>query len=320
MISSGVKFRHLQCFLAVAQQRSLQKAAVVLSITQPAVSKTIKELEELLQVRLFERGRKSTKLTREAEIFFRYAAASVSAMQQAVDSMTRVRNHTNVVISIGVLPTLAPSFMPQVLLAFHQRVTNIQVSLLTGTNAQMLAELRDRKVDLALGRHSDPKRMVGLSFEHLYADPLVLVVRPGHPLLDNSVADVSQLRRYPALLPMKGSFIRHDADAFAFAEGIGPVTDFIETFSVSFSRTYTNRSNAIWFVPWSAVTHDVETGFLVKLSYPSKAAEEFSGQRMRTIGLMSRTDSLPTPEIQILINIIREVAYERHTESLTHAL
>ena len=58
MIDERIKFRHLQCFLAVAQHGSLQKAADVLSITQPAVSKTLKELEALVSVRLFERGRR----------------------------------------------------------------------------------------------------------------------------------------------------------------------------------------------------------------------------------------------------------------------
>ena len=62
MMDERIKFRHLQCFLAVAQHGSLQKAADVLAITQPAVSKTLKELEDLLGVRLFARGRKGAAL------------------------------------------------------------------------------------------------------------------------------------------------------------------------------------------------------------------------------------------------------------------
>jgi LysR family pca operon transcriptional activator len=61
MTDDHIKFRHLQCFLAVAQHGSLQKAADVLSITQPAVSKSLKELEALLGVRLFERPRERAK-------------------------------------------------------------------------------------------------------------------------------------------------------------------------------------------------------------------------------------------------------------------
>lgn len=318
MLNTGVKFRHLQCFLAVAQQRSLQKAALALSITQPAVSKTLKELEELLQVRLFERGRKKATLTTEAETFFRYAAASVSAMQQGVESMTRVRNHARAVISIGASPTLAPSFLPAVLRTFNERVGDIQVNLITGKNAELLGELRDRKIDLLLGRHLDPKRMVGISFEHLYADPLLLVVRPDHPLLMAATMDASQIQHYPTILPSKGTFIRHLADTFAIEQGIGSPAKLMETLSVSFGRTYTNQSDAVWFVPWSAVANDLRSGFLMKLSLPTTMNMAPAAQRMRPIGLMSRTDDLPAAEAQVLINVIKEVAFSGDFQNLAY--
>jgi LysR family pca operon transcriptional activator len=318
MLNNGVKFRHLQCFLAVAQQRSLQKAAVALSITQPAVSKTLKELEGLLQVRLFERGRKKATLTPEAETFFRYAATSVSAMQQGVESMTRVRNHARSVISIGAPPTLAPFFLPTVLRTFNERVGDIQVNLITGKNAELLGELRERKIDLVLGRHLDPKRMVGISFEHLYADPLLLVVRPDHPLLKAGPVDTSQIRLYPAILPSKGTFIRHLADTFAVEQGIGSPAKSIETLSVSFGRTYTNQSDAVWLVPWSAVVSDLRSGFLIKLPLPTTLNAASTAQRMRPVGLMSRTDDLPAAETQILINVIKEVAFSGDLQNLAY--
>ena len=91
MVDERIKYRHLQCFLAVAQHGSLQKAADVLAITQPAVSKTLKELEDLLAVRLFERGRRGAVPTREGEAFLRHAGASVSALREAVASVAQTR-------------------------------------------------------------------------------------------------------------------------------------------------------------------------------------------------------------------------------------
>jgi LysR family pca operon transcriptional activator len=69
LTSGRIKFRHLQCFLAVTQFGSVQRAADSLSITQPAVSKTIGELESILGVRLFERGRRGAAPTREGRLF-----------------------------------------------------------------------------------------------------------------------------------------------------------------------------------------------------------------------------------------------------------
>jgi LysR family pca operon transcriptional activator len=314
MIDGRIKFRHLQCFLAVVQQRGLQKAATALSITQPAVSKTIKDLEDILDVRLFDRGRKETVLTRQGEIFFVHAEASVNALQQATSSMMQARDSASPIIRIGATPTLAASFVPRVLQVFRSRVANIQASILTGTTGHMMARLRDREFDLVLCRHRDPEQMVGLSFEYLYADPLVMVVRPKHPLLKTPITRIADLRLFTAILPIKGSVNRHAADTFATAQGLGPVTDFIESLSIFFGRNYTISSDAIWFAPWGAVKQDVESGFLVKLSLPVKSGNASNGLTARPTGLMMQTSTVITPTIQILINIIRECAFERRAE------
>src|SRR5256885_103932 len=84
-----IRLRHLQCFLAIAQHGNLRRAAQALAITQPAVTKTLNELEEMLGTTLFVRGRKGATLTPEAELFLRHAHVSVDALAQAVDSVAR---------------------------------------------------------------------------------------------------------------------------------------------------------------------------------------------------------------------------------------
>ncbi|HEY4072917.1 MAG TPA: LysR substrate-binding domain-containing protein [Herbaspirillum sp.] len=314
MINGRIKFRHLQCFLVVARQRSLLKAALALSITQPAVSKTIKELEDILDVRLFDRGRKETVLSREGEIFFVHAEASVNALQQGTNSMMRAGDMADPMIRIGTTPTLAASFVTQVMQLFRGRVANIQASILTSTTSHLMEQLRDRKFDLVLCRHCDPEQMVGLSFEYLYADPLVMVVRPQHPLLNAPVTKMSDWRLYTAVLPIKGSVNRHAADTFATAQGMGPVTDFIESLSIFFGRSYTANTDAIWFVPWGVVKHDVENGFLAKLSLPLDSNDTSDGSTARPTGLMMQANNTLTPAMQILIDVIRECASEHRAE------
>ena len=85
LADSRVKFRHLQCFLAVAQFGSVQRAADSLSITQPAVSKTVAELEAMLGVKLFERGRHGAVPTREGQLFMPHASACVKVITAPFD-------------------------------------------------------------------------------------------------------------------------------------------------------------------------------------------------------------------------------------------
>ncbi len=306
MIDERIKFRHLQCFLAVAQHGSLQKAAGVLSITQPAVSKTLKELESMLAVRLFERGRKGALLTREGEAFMRHAGASVSALREAVASVAQSRREGSAVVTLGVLPTVAPWLMPQLLLQLdaHGVATRTSLRIHTGANPALLLQLRQRELDMVIGRFAEPAQMLGLSFEHLYADPLVLALRPGHPLLEDAVLrknPLAQLQRFTLILPLPGTAIRHTADSFLLTRGLGPAARTIETLSVSIARHYTAASDAVWLAPWGAARPDLDSGLLLRLPVNMAGSEEL-------VGLTLRADQASTPAQQEVIQAIHALA------------
>ena len=314
MVDERIKYRHLQCFLAVAQQGSLQKAADALAISQPAVSKTLKELEGLLAVRLFERGRKGAVPTREGEAFMRHAGASVSALREAVASVAQTRRQGHAVIALGVLPTVAPWLMPQLLLrqdaaAGPEAPATLRIH--TGPNPELLAKLRQRELDLVIGRFAEPAQMLALTFEHLYADPLVLAVRPGHPLLARAGGKSDLLAGVPGftvILPTQGTAIRHSADGFFLSRGLPPPARLVETLSVSTARGYTLQSDAVWLSPLGAVRPDLEAGALVRLPVSMAGTEEL-------VGLTLRADMAPTQAQQQLIAAIRVLAAERRSEA-----
>lgn len=309
MVDERIKYRHLQCFLAVAQHGSLQKAADVLAITQPAVSKTLKELESLLAVRLFERGRRGAVPTREGEAFLRHAGASVSALREAVASVAQTRRQGNAVVVIGVLPTVAPWLVPQLLLrqdAEAQADAHTSLRIHTGANPELLARLRQRELDLVIGRFAEPAHMLGLSFEHLYADPLVLAVRPGHPLLAPKADLLAGLQGFTVILPTQGTAIRHTADGFFLTRGLALPARTIETLSVSIARAYALQSDAVWVSPLGAVRPDLDSGALLRLPVSMAGTEEL-------VGLTLRADMAPTAAQQALIANIRQLAAERRS-------
>lgn len=314
MIDERIKFRHLQCFLAVAQHGSLQKAAGVLSITQPAVSKTLKELEALLAVRLFERGRRGAVLTRSGDAFARHAGASVSALREAVASVAPTRPHGSEVVTLGVLPTVAPQLMPALLLQLDAAsrasrpaglaglTTSLRIH--TAPNPALLTQLRQRELDLVIGRFAEPAHMLGLTFEHLYADPLVLAVRPDHPLLRDAGLRSDALAHLPAftaILPTQGTAIRHTADSFLLTRGLGQLVRTVETLSVTGARNYTVRSDAVWFSPRGAVQQDLDSGLLAALPVSMAGTEEL-------VGMSLRADMVPTVAQAGVIGALRVLA------------
>jgi len=318
MVDERIKYRHLQCFLAVAQHGSLQKAADVLAVTQPAVSKTLKELEDLLAVRLFERGRRGAVPTREGEAFLRHAGASVSALREAVASVAQTRRQGNAVVAIGVLPTVAPWLMPQLLLRQDAEAgegAHTSLRIHTGANPELLARLRQRELDLVIGRFAEPAHMLGLSFEHLYADPLVLAVRPGHPLLEQAALKagvLAGLQAFTVILPTQGTAIRQTADGFFLSRGLALPARTIETLSVSIARGYTLQSDAVWVSPLGAVRPELDSGVLLQLPVSMAGTEEL-------VGLTLRADMAPTPAQQALIANIRQLAAERRSEAAPQA-
>ncbi|MFM0340933.1 pca operon transcription factor PcaQ [Paraburkholderia fungorum] len=304
LADSRVKFRHLQCFLAVAQFGGVQRAAESLSITQPAVSKTVAELEAILGVKLFERGRHGAVPTREGQLFMPHASACVSALRQGVDLLARAEGEAAATLDLGILPTVAAALMPPVLKLFAAHWPRVIVRLATGANPELLERLKAGTIEFAIGRLADPERMVGLSFEQLFSEPLVAVVRAGHPLALGPGLPATSLEDFPVVLPPFGTLIRQSAESLLTAWGVPPLSGFVEVLSVSTGRALTLGNDAVWFVPLSAVEYELAHGMLVRLPLPFAGTDE-------PVGLIRRSDTQPSPVGRALIDAVREVARQR---------
>ena len=308
LADSRVKFRHLQCFLAVAQFGGVQRAAESLSITQPAVSKTVAELEDILGVRLFERGRHGAVPTREGLLFMPHASACVSALRQGVDLLARAEGEAAATLDIGVLPTVATSLVPPVMRLFSEQWPHAIVRLATGANTELLERLKAGAIEFAVGRLADPERMVGLTFEQLYSEPLVAVVRAGHAMATGTVSPAAQLLDYPVVVPPYGTLIRQSAEGLLRAWAVPPLSSFVEVLSVSVGRALALENDAVWFVPRSAIEYELAHGLLVPLPLPVAGTEE-------PVGLILRSDTQPTPAGRALIDAVRKVALDRLARS-----
>lgn len=288
-----IRLRHLQCFLAVAQFGNLRRAAQALSITQPAVTKTLNELEELLGKALFTRGRHGALLTPEGEAFMRHANDSVNAIGAAVDSVLREPDAAP--LRIGALPTVAAAFLPEVLRAVAARWPQLTVRVSTDRNTALIEQLRERELDAVIGRLADPERMAGLSFELLYAEPMVIVLRPGHALAPRTARAaapaLAAIGAHPLVLPPAGTLIRQVADGFLRRHGIDPRAGVVETMDTALARALVLQSDNLWFTPRGAVQADLVARTLRQLS-PELTPQEPVGLLLRTGALAGAT--LPT--------------------------
>jgi DNA-binding transcriptional LysR family regulator len=164
---SRIRLRHLSCFVVVAQERTLARAADRLHLSQPAVSKTLSELERLAGRQLVERGRAGTRLTTAGEQFLRYAVDVTRALESAATALTAAEPRRFPTAQVAALPTVAGGLLAEAIARLQQRRPHAGVSVRTGTNAELLAALRAGEVDFAVGRMAEPAMMAGVSFEQL---------------------------------------------------------------------------------------------------------------------------------------------------------
>jgi LysR family pca operon transcriptional activator len=277
------------------------KAAELLHVSQPAVTKTIRELEEVLGVAVFERDGRGIKITRYGEVFLRHAGAALTAVRQGLDSVSQERFGDAPPIRIGALPTVSTRVMPRAMELFLKEKTWSRIKVVTGENAVLLEQLRVGDLDLVVGRLAGPEKMAGFSFEHLYSEQVVFAVRAGHPLLATKHSLFASLGEYTVLMPTRASIIRPFVESFLIANGVASLPSQIETVSDSFGRAFVRSSDAVWIISTGVVATDIEDGSLAVLPVDTS---ETKGP----VGLTMRTDSIPSMPLSILMQTIREAA------------
>ncbi|EAA5428196.1 LysR substrate-binding domain-containing protein [Salmonella enterica subsp. enterica serovar Falkensee] len=298
LFSQRIRLRHLHTFVAVAQQGTLGRAAETLNLSQPALSKTLNELEQLTGTRLFERGRLGAQLTVPGEQFLTHAVKVLDALNTAGQALNRKEDASADVVRVGALPTAALGILPAAIGRFHQQQKSTSLQVATMNNTMLLAGLKSGEIDLGIGRMSDPELMGGLNYELLFLESLKLVVRPGHPLLQETIT-LSRVMEWPVVVSPKGTVPRQNAEALLQSQGCKMPAGCIETLSASLSRQLTVDYDYIWFVPSGAVKEDLRQATLVSLPVPTQSAGE-------PIGILTRVDIPLSTGAQMLIAAIRK--------------
>ncbi|MEO8244057.1 MAG: LysR substrate-binding domain-containing protein, partial [bacterium] len=256
----AAKLRHIRLFLQIADSGNVSAAAKVAGLTQPAVSKSLSDLESLLGGALFLRLGRRLVLTEEGQRFARHARDAMASLDAAARVMAVEEAST---LSVGLLPTVSARFFPRVVSRYLQAPARdfgpgVTLAIETGSHPVLLRKLRERHVDLMIGRMPEASEMEGLDFELLYEEPIIAVVRAGNPFVRLPLSDL--LRRVPVALPTRDAIIRRKVDDFLAALGLQGLRAAVETSTLALGRGLLLASDAVWFISAGVVEEDVESG------------------------------------------------------------
>ncbi|WP_091845509.1 pca operon transcription factor PcaQ [Palleronia pelagia] len=264
---SRLHLRHIRSFLEIARAESISKAADTLGITQPAVSKSLKELEDILGTRLFDRVGRGLRLNDDGRIFQSHAAASMSELMRGKDRLAR-DGGTATRLSVGTLPTAAADLVPRAALAFRDAMPRATLHVLTGPNWLLFNHLRDGTVDLVVGRMPEQPVAAGVTFEQFYLEDVVLVCRAGHPILDAPSPEAC-LSDFPLILPPRGAVIAATVERYLASIGLPALRADIETVALPVGGKVVRLSDAVWFISRAVVADDLAAGALVTVALQS---------------------------------------------------
>lgn len=293
-----VRLRHLHAFVATAQQGTLGRAARHLGITQPALTKTLSELEDLTGERLLLRSWQGTELTASGTRFLHDAIRILDALNIADQVMRSDSMPYLAPLHIGALPTAMISVVAPVLAGLQQHYPGCRIQVTTLANDALLMAVKSGQMSLGIGRMAEPVLMEGLNFELLYLETLRLVVAPQHPLLHAGVT-LAEALNWPLILSPAGTVPRQNAEALMISHGLTLPEGAIETLSTMLARQLTLNHGYVWLVPYGAVRDDLTSNHLRALPLPKQKMAE-------AVGILTRQQHAAPPVQQHLVAALRQ--------------
>jgi LysR family transcriptional regulator, low CO2-responsive transcriptional regulator len=201
----NLTLRQLRVFDALAETLSPSAAAVRLGITQPAVSMLIRQLEADAGLPLLVRRGRRMDLSSAGAMLLQHARAMLEHARLVEETLASMKLGTQGHLHLGVVPT-ANYFAPRVLMEFQRQIPGVTFKLSVGRRDDILAMLKDHRIDLAIGGH--PPAEVDVEAEAFARHPHCIVCAPGHPLAQQRQIAWSDLRDEPFIFRESGSATR----------------------------------------------------------------------------------------------------------------
>ena len=216
----NVNFELYRIFYAVANAKNITKAAEQLMISQPAISKSIKKLEEQLGGQLFVRTKRGVILTDEGREFYNYIRQAMEYIYNAENKFTDLVNLNTGTIKIGISTTLTKEFLLPYIEVFHQKYPNIDIQIVTDVATVLISKLRNGLIDIIVMNVVDS--VVEKDIEVINCKEVhdCFVVNHSYKELIGKKISMKELNDYPLILQSKGSNTRSFIDDVAKENGV----------------------------------------------------------------------------------------------------
>lgn len=303
-IRARLKTRQLLLLTAIADEGNIHRAAEVLNMSQPAASKLLKDLEDMLGVPLFERQPRGMQPNWYGECMVRHARIALSSLREAGQEFDALKSGLSGHVSVGAITGPALTLLPPALAAVSRNTPNLRVELHVESSDVLLEQLAAGKIDIMIGRLSADIDKIDVQYERLAEEPVSAVVRPGHPLLGTSLT-LAELARRSWIVPPMGSVLRERFDRMFREASLAPPTQIIETASLLFVTRMLEQTDFIAVVPTEVARYYATYSLVALLPVELSCT-------MDAFGIITRKDWLLSPAATILLRALKASAGDNY--------
>lgn len=305
-IRTHLKLRHLQLLVALDDLRSVGKVASYLHVSQPAVSKSLSELELNLGLKLFSRTVHGMTPTAYGSSLVSYAKRILAELGKARDELRALASGIQGKVTVGALPAATLATLPKSIAHLKKHSPETAIAIIEGTMDQLRPKLKEGEIEVIIGLIPMRSSMVDMEVIPLYHDPMVLATGSHHHLAKKRHVSWLDLQHIPWILPPHSSLVRVPIEEEFRRQNMVLPADYIESLSTMTNIGILQHSDTVAFLPYEVAHHYVGLGVLAILP------QSIPGL-VRQIGIMYMKEHVLSPSAILLIDTLKSIHQEMNS-------
>jgi DNA-binding transcriptional LysR family regulator len=302
-LRARLKTRQLLLLIALDDHRNIHRASEALCMTQPAASKQLKDLEDMLEVKLFERLPRGMAPTLFGETMIRHARMALTSLSLAHDDIVALKKGLTGQVEVGVIMTPGMSLLPRAIARIKAQAPLLRIGVQMETSKVLLELLRRGMLDFMIGRILEEEGSTGLHYEELTEEPACAVVRLRHPLLARQDLGLADLAQQAWILPPPGSVLRHRWELMFRRAALEPPANAVDTTALLLITALLQQTDALHVMPLEVARYYASLNALAILPIELPCS-------MDAFGIITRQGHLMSPGARALLQEVRSVAGE----------
>lgn len=300
-IRARLRTRHLLLLTAIGEEGNIHRAAEMLNMSQPAASRLLRDLEEIIGAELFERLPRGVRANWYGETVIRHARIALASLSEAAEEVDLLKAGQTGQVTVGAISGPAMSLVPSAVSRVARELPFVRIQLQVDSSDRLLEALQHGKIDIMVGRLVDRHEQSNYTYERLADEPVCAVVRKEHPLLSRSDLDIGILADAPWIVPPLGSISRHRFDLMFREAGFDAPKRVIETISPMVVTRLLEETDFLAVLPAGVAQYYASCGLIAKLNVPLSYS-------MESYGVITRKGWLLSPAAKVMLEALLDAA------------